>query len=568
MIGPDDDPDFFKDITGRGAAASPPPPPPPSSPPAPPSPPPNRPTIQTGGGRLPEAVDEAERVLIANDREVYAYGDQIVRPALRMIPIADDKTTEGLRLVPIGPDHMADRFSRLIDFQKHDGRKRGWVSIDCPPVIARTYLARVGLWRVPQLKALTSCPLLLGDGRILSQPGFDATSGILFYDQGIAFPSVPERPTREHALEAMAFLLYPFRDYPFVDDASVSVLRSLLLSTVSRFASPFVPVHAFDATSAGTGKSKLFDCASILQTGRECAAISQPEDAAEFEKKLFAALLAGDPLVSIDNCDTPLNHPFLDMAVTQRYVQSRLLGLSKNPEIPNTVMIGANGNNFAFAGDMLRRGITGHLDAGEEKPWERVFESEDPVIVCKRDRAKLVAAALTVLRGYIAVGRPGQDAPPLGGFEDWCRTVRDAILWLGGADPCTTIESARKADPARQKLEAVVIQWRDVIEDRSVTTREVIVEATRNQPDPLPYNQNHFVYDWPAFRDALLDVANVRGFIDIDRLGTWLGNNKGKVVTHTDRQGQSCVCRLVADPPLHGYGRWRLEQRQSNGSWR
>jgi hypothetical protein len=35
-----------------------------------------------------------------------------------------------------------------------------------------------------------------------------------------------------------------------------------------------------------------------------------------------------------------------------------------------------------------------------------------------------------------------------------------------------------------------------------------------------------------------------------------------------DPHGQACVCRLVADPPLHGYGRWRLEQQQHDGSWR
>jgi hypothetical protein len=57
-----------------------------------PSVPDMRPVIQTGGGRLPQAVDEAEKILIANDPEVYAFGDQIVRPALRPIAIADDKT--------------------------------------------------------------------------------------------------------------------------------------------------------------------------------------------------------------------------------------------------------------------------------------------------------------------------------------------------------------------------------------------------------------------------------------------------------------------------------------------
>jgi len=517
-----------------------------------------RPVVQTGGGRLPQAVDEAERILIANDPDVYAFGDQIVRPALRSIAIADDKTTVGLRLVPIDPRHMADRFSRLINFQKFDGRNHKWVSIDCPHVIAMTYLARVGLWQVPRLTALATCPLLLDDGRILDKPGFNAASGILFATPGIKFPSVPERPTREHAAEALVSLMHPFRDYPFVDDASKSVLRALLLSTVSRFAYPFVPCHAFDATGAGTGKSKLFDCASILQSGRECAVISQPEDAAEFEKKLFAELLAGDPLVSIDNCDLPLDNPFLCMTITQRFVKSRLLGVSKNPEIPNAVIIGANGNNFSFAGDMLRRGLIGHLDAGEEKPWERVFDSEDPVVVFKRERPKLVAAALTVLRGYIVAGQPRQKAPPLGGFEGWCRTVRDALLWLGADDPCLTIESARKADPTEQRRAAVLAQWLIVFGDRSLTTREIIDEACSSMTKSNSEDLDRHTYYHPAFRNALLDVAGERGRIESRRLGVWLGHNKGRVTAVSDLNGVAWKVRVTADTDRYGIGRWRL----------
>jgi putative DNA primase/helicase len=273
-------------------------------------------------------------------------------------------------------------------------------------------------------------------------------------------------------------------------------------------------------------------------------------------------------LVSIDNCNLPLDNPFLCMTITQRFVKSRLLGLSKNPEIPNAVILGANGNNFAFAGDMLRRGLTGRLDTGMEKPWERTFKSEDPVVVFKRERPQLVTAALTLLRAYAAAGRPEMTASPLGGFEDWCRTVRDPLLWLGAADPCLTIESARTADPERQQLEAVLIQWRNVIQNDSRTTREVIAEACRSTPDPTATNPNRVAYLFPDFRNALLDVAIVRGHVDAGRLGVWLGNNKGKVINHTDAQGHSCICRITAAPLLDGYRRWRLEQRQNDGSWR
>jgi hypothetical protein len=541
--------------------------PPPTDPIDQPPPPDMRPIIRISGGQLPNVIDEAEAILIANDRDVYAFGDQIVRPAQRPIRIADDKTTLGLRLVPIVTEHMVERFTRVIDFQRFNFKTEEWFSVDCPRNLSATYLARTGLWRLPQLTALATCPVLLADGRIIDQPGFDAASGILFDPQRIEFPSTPERPTREQAAEALAFLMHPFRDFPFVDDASKSVLRSLLLSTVSRHAFPFVPCHGFDATSAGTGKSKLFDCASILLTGRECGVVSQPDDATEFEKKLFAELLAGDSLVSIDNCDDALDSPFLCMVLTQRFVKSRLLGLSKNPEIPNTVIMGANGNNFSYAGDMLRRGLTGHLDAGMEKPWEREFASEDPVIVFKRERRRLVVAALTALRAFIAAGRPKiMTAPPLGGFEGWSRLVRDTILWLGADDPCLTIESARKADPARLKLEAVATQWRNVIKDDSVTARDVVERACRFDLDPSTHNPNYIVYHHPEFRNALLDIAADHGRVDPGRLGTWLGHNKGKVV-RVNGQGQTHDCRLIADTDAYGIGRWRLQERQADG-WR
>ena len=45
----------------------------------------------------------------------------------------------------------------------------------------------------------------------------------------------------------------------------------------------------------------------------------------------------------------------------------------------------ATGNNLMLYGDMLRRGLIGHLDARVERPELRTFAQEDPVRVLKRD---------------------------------------------------------------------------------------------------------------------------------------------------------------------------------------
>ena len=181
------------------------------------------------------------------------------------------------------------------------------------------------------------------------------------------------------------------------------------------------------------------------------------------------------------------------------------------------------------------------------------------MIVFRRDRARLVTAALTVLRGYIAARRPRQAGAPLGGFEGWARLVRDALLWLGAADPTLTIETTRDADPARQKLEAVVTQWREVLGDRTITTRAIIEEACGANLDPTTGNPNRLAYWHPEFRNALLDVANDQGRVSPERLGKWIRANLHTVV------GQH---RLAAGTLSDGNARWKLEQRQGDGTWR
>jgi putative DNA primase/helicase len=225
--------------------------------------------------------------------------------------------------------------------------------------------------------------------------------------------------------------------------------------------------------------------------------------------------------------------------------------------IPNNTLLFANGNNFKLVGDMLRRGVIGRLDAGVERPELRKFSFEDPVVTLKRNRSRYVAAALTVLRGYLAAGRP-QPVQPLGGFEGWSRMVREALLWLGEADPVETIEAARAEDPQRQNLEAVLTQWNAVFGTRRVSAKEAADAALSFTLTPTASNPNHITYDNPGFRVVLMAVAGNRGLIDTGRLGSWLRANKNKVDNGL---------RITADGILDGIARWRLQRREADGSW-
>jgi putative DNA primase/helicase len=91
--------------------------------------------------------------------------------------------------------------------------------------------------------------------------------------------------------------------------------------------------------------------------------ISQGRTEEELEKRLGAALLAGDTAIALDNCEHPLESSFLCQALTQQKLSIRMLGVSKNVETPVNAAIFATGNNLSIVGDLTRRALICALDA-------------------------------------------------------------------------------------------------------------------------------------------------------------------------------------------------------------
>ncbi len=217
--------------------------------------------------------------------------------------------------------------------------------------------------------------------------------------------------------------------FSFVQDADRSVALSAILTACIRRSLPTAPLHAFTAPVMGSGKSKLVDIATVVASGREAAVIAQGKTEEETEKRLGAMLLAGDPVIAIDNCEAPLGGDFLCQMLTQPVVRARILGRSEAPELPANAMVTATGNNLVLIGDMARRALLCQLDPQCERPELRVF-ADDPVQLVQADRGKYLTAALTVLRAFQVAGLPKQ-CDPLGSFHDWSRRVRDCTGLAG-----------------------------------------------------------------------------------------------------------------------------------------
>ena len=269
------------------------------------------------------------------------------------VPAADITRTQVHRLLPVTRPYLVDVFTTIAQWQRYDRRARDWIDVDCPDQIAETFLAREGRWRLPALVGLTNTPLLRADGSLIDQPGYDAHTGLLYRPDGAIFEAIPDRPTRDDAERALCLLEDLIRTFPFIDNADRSVALSAILSSLDRRAVDAVPMHAFSAPVAGSGKSMLVDICSIITTGRRAPVIDQSKDDIECDKRLVAALLRGGSIVSFDNVDRPLDSALLCQALTSAGVmQLRVLGSSRDVDVPVAAMFFATGNNLTLAGDL------------------------------------------------------------------------------------------------------------------------------------------------------------------------------------------------------------------------
>jgi putative DNA primase/helicase len=376
--------------------------------------------------------------------------------------------------------------------------------------------------------------------RRCDQPGYDAASGMLFKPNGGQFPPIPSHPSRDDAREALKALYNLLDGFPFLAAADRATAVAGLFTALDRRVMPAAPLHAFTAPAAGTGKSLLIDIFAVLATGRLMPVIAQGRTEEELEKRLGASLLAGDAMVSIDNCEAPLQSSLLCQALTQQVLNIRMLGYSRNVETPVNAAIYATGNNLQIAGDLTRRTLLCSLDAGCEHPELRTFETD--VIETARDRrGRLVAAALTIMRAWHLAREAGERLclPPFGSFDMWSRRIREPLVWLDAGDPCDTVIKVRANDPVRESLAAVLAQWSQHLGiGVTYTIQRIITEANA-------------VTDFQAVLLAVGASNPGSTIISNVKLGRWLHKVDGRIVNGLVLRNAGIVT---------GHSLWRLDR--------
>jgi putative DNA primase/helicase len=363
------------------------------------------PKIPVVAGRRHEAADAGLAAMHAAGVEFYQRDRSLVTCCIVKAKASNGELIRVPGIMPVTLPALSRALGKSARWEKLNW-KGSLIAIDPPNDVVQQIAAMTGDWPFPPLSGVIGTPTLRPDGTLLAAEGYDSATGLVL----LAPPrmrAVPLAPSRSEALEALAFLGRLLTEFPFADDASRSVALSMLMTPVLRGALfPAVPLHAATAPAAGTGKSYLQDLASAIATGERCAVVAVAPNLEETEKRLIGAVLAGYPIIALDNCNAELAGDFLCQASERPVLQLRPLGSSAVVRLTNTVTVFANGNNLVVVADLVRRTLICRLDANMENPDERTFRT-DPVSTVLADRGRYVAAILTIARAYIAAGKPG-----------------------------------------------------------------------------------------------------------------------------------------------------------------
>jgi hypothetical protein len=397
--------------------------------------------IDVGNTNLVDLANQNEALLIAQGLPIYRRGPELVRVrTLDTIERVDGIVRhEGLtELTEATPEWMAIQASEKGTFYRRTARG-STVRVAPSPAIMKYLHETVDERRFPPILGLSMTPTLDRD-----HPGYDPESRLLLAFPAEAFPEISMQPSRDQAEQALRRLVRPLRGFPFVDDGALAVALSAFISGVVRRLLRTCPLHAFDAPAPGSGKTKLTEMAGILATGVPPSGIAYSPSEEENDKRLVSLLRAGDPVILFDNITGDFAGDTLCTALTQETIQARILGLTQTVRLSTRSLMLATGNNLRLRGDLTRRAIVSRLDAKMANPEERVFDF-DAVTEVRAQRPQLVADVLTVLRAYIAAGRPAK-LPAFGSFEDW-NLVRGALVWLGHNDPLDTKAVLKAENP-------------------------------------------------------------------------------------------------------------------------
>jgi hypothetical protein len=457
--------------------------------------------------------DEAVAAL-SRDSSIYQRAGLLVRVVEDASPAAKGvRRRFAPRIEPLPQALLRERFTanarwvRLKQTPKGPafcpGHPPGWC---VAAVHARSQWAGINY-----LEAVVDYPVLRPDGTVLSKPGYDRDTGLLYRRRGKAIELL-DSPSKEDAIRARDELLEIVGDFPFAAEAHKAAWLAAQLTPLARFsfAGP-APLFLCEANVPGAGKGLALDCIAIVTTGERFTIGTYTDDDEELRKRITSLALGGERLVLFDNLIGSFGNATLDAAVTGTAWEDRILTTNKVARLPLSITWYATGNNVAIRRDISRRICHIRLESPQERPEERTgFKHPNLIQYVRRRRPKLLAAALTILRGYCVAGRPDMQLSAWGSFEDWSSLVRSAVVWVGMPDPGETRLLLRQsADTATESMALLLAGWEKMDPKRRGLTAAEVIHRLFGEDQRFVVPEHY--RDMRAAIESLLGKGDTRG---------------------------------------------------------
>lgn len=403
--------------------------------------PPERPEVDDPRPKIIIGTDEYRVnvdaiVALASESNLFQRAGMLVR-----IVKSDDSNEHAIIRRPPGspvvreipPTLLRERMTRVARWISIRGEEREEVPAHPPDWCVSAVHAR-GHWPgIRNLEAVINHPVVLHDGSILAVNGYDRRSGLLVSISAELRLSIPSGPTRTDVLAAVRTIDDVIADFPFERPEHRAAWYAGLLTPLAWFGfeGP-APMCLIDGNTRGVGKGLLADVIALTLTGRRFPVMSYSSDKEELRKKITSLAMEGERLVLLDNLAGAVGNDVLDRALTADRWKDRLLGGNKIYDGPLHVAWFASGNNVQLAADTARRCSHCRLETAAERPELRAdVQYPDLRRHVREQRGPLLSAALTMLLGWHAAGRPRNNLQPWGSFESWSEIVREAVVFAG-----------------------------------------------------------------------------------------------------------------------------------------
>jgi hypothetical protein len=216
-----------------------------------------------------------------------------------------------------------------------------------------------------------------------------------------------------------------------------------------------------------SGKTKLVELVLGISTqGSEIPALTLTEKEEEREKRILALLLAGTPIVHLDNLPRMLDSAVLSSLLTATYFTGRVLSFSKMATLRNDVIFVGSGNNVSASSEIAKRIIPIRLLPKTATPELRTeFHHPNLFEYLTSVRPRVLGALHGMVQNWLDAGRPS-GKQRFGGFENFTAVIGGVLsaqgydLWLSNRE-----EWIGDADLHGGDLDVLATEWSKKTQD-------------------------------------------------------------------------------------------------------